>query len=277
MSLESYTDLNIPQREAVLHRDSPLLVIAGAGSGKTRTLTYRVYDLIKVSRHHPSRLFVTTFTNKAADEMRERLSTMLGERRSQQLRIGTFHSLCRTILMDLLEYKTKGVFHSPRLLMGGGRYFKSLIWFNRAGLNGKSETKSALLQIEKWKGLGLRVEDIMSMKPKPPFYADYYKVYEEAKLADNYIDFNDMLFKTYWLLSDPENKSFLESVRCKINHILVDEGQDLNKIQFMLVDLLAGTNPNIILVLDDWQQIYGFRGASVDYIKQFISRHSPRS
>ena len=263
-------NLNPSQVKAVLHGDSPLAVIAGAGSGKTRVITHRVAHLIQRGIL-PSRLFVTTFTNRAADEMKERLVPMIGESRSQRLRIGTFHSLCRTILIDLLKKQSVHRFENPRLFKSGTRFFVMQGVFKRADLNEK-QTKLALKEISFWKNDGLTVEEV---KAKRLPFSDYYEVYENHVHTENLMDFDDMLFRTYFELIKPKNKDFLESVQQRIDHILVDEGQDLNRIQFMLTSLLSGTKRNVTLVGDDYQVLYGFRGASVHHFLQFLKDFNP--
>lgn len=221
-------------------------------SGKTKTLTHRVAHLIK---HHgilPSRLFVTTFTNKAADEMQDRLLPMIGDRRADSLRIGTFHSLCRRILLEVLEKSAPDVFVTPKLLMGGGRFFKSMMWFKSAGMDGK-ETKAALHQIGWWKNEGVTVEQALAMRGADQYYAKFYEVYQKQIVDADMIDFDDMLFRTYYELVKPKNEKFLARLQNRIEHILVDEGQDLNNIQFMLTRLFADKHKQVTLVADDWQ------------------------
>lgn len=261
--------LNKAQIQAVLHGDSPLLVIAGAGSGKTRVVTHRVAHLIQRG-FSPSRLFVTTFTNKAAEEMKERLVPMIGERRSERLRIGTFHSLCRKILIDLMKEEVRR-FENPRLFKGGTRFFVMKGAFKKAGLDDK-RTKFALEKISYWKNDGRTIEEAAK---EDSFYAQYYALYQEHLIDNNLIDFDDMLFRTYYELIKPKNRDFLEGVVRRIDHIIVDEGQDLNRIQFMLTKLLAGEKKNVTLVADDWQVLYSFRGAAVQHIHQFIADFKP--
>lgn len=243
-------------------------------SGKTKTLTNRVAHLIK---HHgilPSRLFVTTFTNKAADEMQDRLLPMIGDRKADSLRIGTSHSLCRKILLDVLDQGSRDVFVTPRLLMGGGRFFKSMMWFASAGLD-KKETKAALHQIGCWKNEGVTVEQALELKGFEAYYAKFYEVYQKDIVENDFIDFDDMLFRTYYELIKPKNERFLDRLQNRIEHVLVDEGQDLNKIQFMLTKLLSHKHKQVTLVADDCQLIYSFRGASVDYLHDFIDWFQP--
>ena len=158
--------LNEQQRKAVTWGDSPLMVIAGAGSGKTRVLTYRVAHLLKRGCL-PSKMMVTTFTNKAAEEMRERLEPLIGETKADRLKIGTFHSLSYRILRDLLE--SSGKYEIPRLMMGGGRWMTMVKIVNTYSYGDKKfprnrfatkDIKGILNKISYWKNEGLRVQDI---------------------------------------------------------------------------------------------------------------------
>lgn len=296
--------LNKQQHKAVTYGDKPILVIAGAGSGKTRVLTYRVAHLLERG-YRPSRLMVTTFTKAASEEMIERLEPLIGETKADRIRIGTFHSICLRIFKDLLDYVDVDEDKRPRLLMGGGQ------WMTMVGIIGKykwgkdpkqtrfatRDIKALLSKISYWKNEGLRVKDIKKkiegMKDgngdklqitdsnpdnnphwKYSLYYTYYlayKAYQKELKSNCKIDFDDMLFKTYYMLNrkKPKYQKFLANLRRKIEHLLVDEAQDLNKIQFMLVNTLAGDNRRITLVGDDYQVLYGFRGARVKEIINF--------
>lgn len=289
--------LNAQQKKAVTWGDSPLMVIAGAGSGKTRVLTYRVAHLLKRGCL-PSKMMVTTFTNKAAEEMRERLEPLIGETKADRLKIGTFHSLSYRILRDLLE--SSGKYEIPRLMMGGGRWMTMVKIVNNYSYGDKrfpqnrfatKDIKGILNKISYWKNEGLRVQDIEKVvnEEKIPLYENggpkgnnpnwgftaygtylqAYKDYEKEMKEQGKIDFDDMLFKCYWELEKPKNKKFLDRLRKKTHHILVDEAQDLNKIQFLLVKIIAGDNQRITMVGDDYQVLYGFRGARVTEIIEF--------
>lgn len=261
-----FSGLNKSQLESVIFDGGPLMIVAGAGSGKTKTLTNRVAHLVRNRGHSAQSLFVTTFTSKAADEMKERLVPLIGEQKSERLRIGTFHSLCRTILMKVLEKNSDDVFITPSLVFGGARFFKLRPVFSIAGLDPK-KTIIALEKISWFKNHGLTVDDVRKSPEK--FFADYYDAYEIFMRENDHIDFDDMLFRCWVELSKPENAMILESIRRKIDHFLVDESQDLNRIQFLLIRLLAGDNKNITVVGDDWQNIYSFRGAGLNHLQEF--------
>ena len=272
------SQLNKQQRKAVIFKDDALMVNAAAGSGKTRVLTYRIAYLLKRG-YRPSRIMATTFTTKAAEEMRERLEPIVGETKADRLRIGTFHSLSLRILKDLSEHN--GKYEHPRTLMPGARFMTMLGIINRYKYGKQPwehrfSTKDIigiLNQISYWKNEGLRVKDVeeqlkkekiklvnekTEIEPEWSFtlegtWLQAYKDYEEENKKSNRIDFDDMLLKTFHRLQFKKNKKFLDRLRNKIDHILVDESQDLNKIQFLLVKLFAGKNRRITMVGDDYQ------------------------
>lgn len=292
---------NPQQKEAVLYGDNALLVIAGAGSGKTRVLTYRVAHLLERG-YLPSKLMVTTFTNKAAEEMRERLEPLIGANKADRLNIGTSHSIFYRILRDLYEWS--GKYEVPKLIMGGGRWMTMVKIINRYKYsNGKydegnrfctRDIKTVLNNISRYKNEGTTVAELEAHleKQKIPmtcsdpaknprwtyteqatyFYA--YRDYEKELKESNRLDFDDMLFKTYVELNKEKNKAFLDKIRRKYQHILVDEAQDLNPIQYMLLRLIAGDNRRITLVGDDYQAIYKFRGVDVGEIINFPKEYN---
>ncbi len=265
--------LNKPQLQAVKHGDTPLMVSAGPGAGKTRVLTHRVAYLIKKCGHLPSRLFVSTFTNAAAEEMSERLSKMIGQHSVDRLRIGTFHSLCRRILFDCLE-ETDDNFEAPTLLRGGGRFFtmQGLIRSNK--LEG-IHAKEALKLIGLWKNRGVRVKDLLAKSGTyVPVAVRAYQLYQEHLYEANAYDFDDMLFRTYWVLQKKRSKKFLEKLRSRIDHILLDEAQDTAPIQYMIMRLLSEGKRHVTVVGDDWQAIFGFRGADVESVFGFVKEYS---
>ena len=285
--------LNQTQKEAVTFKIYPLMVIAGAGSGKTLVLTYRVAYLIREGIK-PSQLFITTFTVKAADEMLERLKSLIGERQTDRLNIGTFHSLCFRIYKDILDSKDDG-YGYPRIIKGGSRFMTMVSIINNYKINSDNnkfstkDVKYLLSKISYFKNNGITVEDLddqtshlftvshegTGLEKYSSELTEYlaYRDYEQKLNERNMIDFDDMLLKTYVLLSKSENKEILKSIRNKISHILVDEAQDLNVIQHMLLDILSGKNKGLTLVLDDWQSIYKFRNVQIQSIFDFISKY----
>jgi len=284
--------LNKQQRKAVTFGDKPLMVIAGAGSGKTSVLTHRVAHLLERG-YLPSKLMVTTFTKKASEEMIERLEPLIGETKADRLKIGTFHSLCFRFWKDLRE--SNGRHTHPKLIMGGGRWMTMVKIINKYAYNkydnrfATKDIKLLLNKISYWKNECKRVRDLekhvkefnIEMYDSDPktnshwkftregTYIQAYKDYQKAIRSQKRVDFDDMLFRTYFELKNPKNKKFLGRLRKRIHHILVDEAQDLNKVQFLLVKLLAGKNLRITMVGDDYQVLYGFRGAKVTEIIEF--------
>ena len=269
--------LNDSQREAVLYNGkSSLMVIAGAGAGKTKMLTSKIAYIIK-NGSIPSRIFVTTFTKKASEEMDDRLQLLIGNK-TDRLKLGTSHSLFLRIYKDLRESQQKH--DHPKLIMGGGRWMTMVKiinehQFDKGGYNNRFVTKDIkglLSKISYWKNEGKRVKDLIdhvkehgiqlidSDPDKNPnwkytqmgTYIQAYKDYQKALNSQKRIDFDDFLIKTYYELSKKKNLKFLERLKKKTEHIFIDEAQDLNKIQFMLFDLISN-GKNMTIVLDDYQ------------------------
>ena len=259
--------LNAPQREAVLHTEGPLLVLAGAGSGKTRVLTYRIAHLMEKGVA-PWHILAITFTNKAAREMLERVRTLAGEA-AEDAWISTFHSCCARILrrdIEKLGYKRQFAIYDDedkmtvikgickQLQLGEKEYppkaLRSVI----------SDAKNRMLSPGDW--LREAGDDFRNRK-----YFEVYREYEQALKANNALDFDDLIIKTLELLA--ENPPVLDYYRDKFRYILVDEYQDTNLAQYELVRLLTGERHNLCVVGDDDQSIYGWRGADIRNILEF--------
>ena len=259
--------LNPPQKEAVLHTEGPLLVLAGAGSGKTRVLTYRIAHLIE-NGVMPWHILAITFTNKAAREMLERVRKLAGEA-AEDCWISTFHSCCARILrrdIEKLGYKRQFAIYDEDDKMS---VIKSLC--KEKALSEKefppklirsaiSDAKNKMLSPEDW----LR-EEGNSARTRAIF--EVYQGYEHTLKANNALDFDDLILKTLELLA--ENPPVLEYYRDKFRYILVDEYQDTNLAQYELVRLLTGERHNLCVVGDDDQSIYGWRGADIRNILEF--------
>jgi len=259
--------LNEPQAEAVAHGDGPILVLAGAGSGKTRVLTHRVAQLILEQGAPSSRILAVTFTNKAAQEMRERLHALLGTA-GENLWITTFHSAGLRILRhnaSRLSYTnqfviyddqdTKGVLKQvlKDLNINDDRY--PLDTFSRAIDKFKN---NYILPAE----AGQRASSI-----ETDLQAQVYDRYQKVLLEANAMDFGDLLVNAVRVLREfPE---VLDYYRRTLHYILVDEFQDTNKVQYMFIRLLAEPRRNLFVVGDDDQSIYGFRGATISNILEF--------
>ena len=260
--------LNDSQLEAVTFFEGQLLILAGAGSGKTRVLTNRIAYLIGEKGVDPWNILAITFTNKAAGEMRERVDRMVLSG-ADAVWVATFHSTCARILrryIDCIGYKTSFTIYDTddqKTLMK--EVCKKLdintkILKERTLLNMISHAKDELVSPEEFARAG--AGDYMSEKA-----ARVYSEYQSMLKANNALDFDDLIFKTIEVFrAEPE---ILEQYRRRFRFIMVDEYQDTNTAQFELVRLLAGENGNLCVVGDDDQSIYGFRGANIQNILSF--------
>lgn len=270
----SYLDqLNPPQKEAVLHQDGPLLVIAGAGAGKTRTITYRILHLIE-SGIKPENILAITFTNKAAREMRERVKKLLDGRVKLEPMITTFHSLGVYILRH----------HSDRL--GLSSHFSILdrdesISKIKEAMRAMSldekrfEPRKILNAISRQKGDNINQQKFQSSNSNNPFakvISQVWTKYEELLRANKALDFDDLLQKTVELLQ--KNPDVLANYQERFRHIHVDEYQDTNVIQYELTNLLAQKYQNLCVVGDMDQSIYGWRGADFTNLLHFEKDYS---
>ncbi len=263
--------LNDEQLKAVLHEDGPLLILAGAGSGKTRVITLRAVHLLKTGKAMPYNILGVTFTNKAAREMKERIKRALangsGNVSGGEPEFSTFHSFCLKLLRrhaDLIGYERSFVvFDEDDSSKTVAKIIKSL------NLNEKIITPSkAKYFIEKNKNSFINAEGSFSTvraweKDYPVIYSEYSKRLKE----NNAMDFNDLLFNAVKLFQD--NPQVLEKYSNLYKYIMVDEFQDTNYIQDKLIKILAGKHKNICVVGDDDQSIYSFRGATIDNILSF--------
>ncbi|MEA2592443.1 MAG: ATP-dependent helicase UvrD/PcrA, partial [Actinomycetota bacterium] len=259
-------DLNPAQREAATHHDGPLLVVAGAGSGKTAVLTRRVAHLIREHGVPPYSILAITFTNKAAGQMRDRIEALIGPV-AKTMWIGTFHSMCARLLRKeapRLGYRSSFTIYdsadSQRLiahilkeatLPGASRLKPSQV------LHAISRVKDEMLGPEV-----LEASPNWERKAMAPVYREYQRLLKEA----NAMDFDDLIGCTVQVLRDPEVN---EAYRARWSHLLVDEFQDTNAAQFELVRLLKAPDGNICVVGDMDQSIYAFRGADYRNLMRF--------
>jgi DNA helicase-2/ATP-dependent DNA helicase PcrA len=268
---ELLAGLNPPQREAVTYGDGPLLILAGAGSGKTRVLTHRIAYLVRTERVRASEILAITFTNKAAQEMRERVELLLG-RRTRAMWVMTFHSACARMLRA----------EAPRL-----GYSKSFTIYDQAdsrrqikrvlddlGVDPKRYTPAAIgAQISDAKNK-LRDADAYRQMVGSFFeqtVADVYDLYEREMHRANAMDFDDLLVRAVNVLElFPEVR---ERYANTFRHVLVDEYQDTNHAQYRWLQLLAGEHRNLAVVGDDDQSVYSFRGADIQNILGFQDDH----
>lgn len=264
---ELINGLNDKQKEAVLATDGPCLVIAGAGSGKTKVLTHKIaYDI--ESGIKPWNILAITFTNKAANEMKERIEKLIGDA-AKDLWMGTFHSICVRILrryIDRIGYKTDFViFDTSDQKTLIKECLKTLkvddkIFTDRGVLSEISNGKNEMLEP---KAYGVKYAGNFRKKT----IAEIYELYQRRLRENNAIDFDDIINFTIKILS--ENPDVLDYYTEKFKYILVDEYQDTNKAQFTLVSLLASKYGNVTAVGDNDQGIYSFRGADISNILNF--------
>ena len=264
---ELINGLNDKQKEAVLATDGPCLVIAGAGSGKTKVLTHKIaYDI--ESGIKPWNILAITFTNKAANEMKERREKLIGDA-AKDLWMGTFHSICVRILrryIDRIGYKTDFViFDTSDQKTLIKECLKTLkvddkIFTDRGVLSEISNGKNEMLEP---KAYGVKYAGDFRKKT----IAEIYELYQRRLRENNAIDFDDIINFTIKILS--ENPDVLDYYTEKFKYILVDEYQDTNKAQFTLVSLLASKYGNVTAVGDNDQGIYSFRGADISNILNF--------
>ena len=263
--------LNEPQREAVLCTEGPLLVLAGAGSGKTRVLTHRIAHLVVDLGVAPWQIMAITFTNKAAVEMRERLGQLMGGY-VRGMWVSTFHSMCVRILRSDCER----LGFAPGFTIYDDSDSKSLVKRIMAELNidPKRYPESMVRnRISKAKN-ELVTPEVFEDRYKDPtaqVVGRIYKVLQERLRALNAFDFDDLLLYTYLLLKN--HKEVLEVYQDRFRYLLVDEYQDTNHMQYLLTSLLAGGHENICVVGDDDQSIYRFRGATIENILNFEKQY----
>lgn len=263
-----YDTLNKEQREAVYHTEGPLLILAGAGSGKTRVLTHRIAYLIDEKGVNPWNILAITFTNKAAGEMRERVDQIVGFG-SESIWVSTFHSTCVRILrrhIDLLGYDTSFTIYDAddqkTLMKDVCKYLQidTKVYKERNLLAAISSAKDELITPEEYELNA--AGDFGKQK-----IAKVYKEYEKQLRANNALDFDDLLVKTVQLFqTQPEVLDYYQE---RFRYIMVDEYQDTNTAQFKLISLLASKYGNLCVVGDDDQSIYRFRGADIENILSF--------
>ncbi|MBV4428573.1 DNA helicase PcrA [Clostridium tyrobutyricum] len=260
--------LNKEQYEAVTTIEGPLLILAGAGSGKTRVLTYRIAHMIQDLNVYPSKILAITFTNKAAGEMKDRVKALVGNE-ADNMWISTFHSSCVRILrreIDKLGYnKNFAIYDSYDQKVLIKQCMEELdidekYITGRELINKISSQKDNLISAERYKReneSNLRLNKV----------ADVYMLYQKKLKNNNALDFDDLIYKTVQLFK--ENSDVLEFYQRKFQYIMIDEYQDTNKSQYELVELLAKSHKNICVVGDDDQCIYEWRGADIRNILDF--------
>ena len=265
--------LNEPQKEAVLHRDGPIMIVAGAGSGKTKVLTTRIAHLM-ANGVDAFNILALTFTNKAAAEMKERVERILGNNEARNLYIGTFHSVFARILRaeaDKLGYPrnftiydtddAKSVVKTVVNELGlDDKQYKPNVVYNRI-----SAAKNGLITAAEYiNDYALQQEDVRANRP---MLGQIFDAYCKRCFKNGAMDFDDLLLKFYLLLSThPES---LSKYQRKFKYIMIDEYQDTNPAQYQIIKLLGAMHENVAVVGDDAQSIYSFRGATIENILQF--------
>jgi superfamily I DNA/RNA helicase len=265
------TRLNPKQREAVEHSEGPLLILAGAGSGKTRVITMRTAYLIYTGVRAGSVLAVT-FTNKAAREMRERVHSMVKGKNGTPV-VSTFHSLCLKILRreieDLGYRKDFTIYDTSEQVSLLRNILSDIKFYDRS-----FKAESILERISRTKNKFAPSEPVSSDDPVEEVSAMLYPRYHEALKSLNALDFDDLLLLTLKLFR--EHPVILEKYRERFRYIMVDEYQDTNRVQYDFIKLLAGERRNLCVVGDDDQSIYGWRGADLGNILDF-AKDFPRT
>lgn len=268
---EYLSGLNAEQRLAVETLDGPLLVLAGAGTGKTRVLTTRLAHILNTHRAFPSQILAVTFTNKAAQEMKERVSAIGGGQSVEGWWLGTFHALAARMLRR----------HAERVGLGSNftildpddqaRLLKPLM--EERGIDIKKWPPKVVMSfIERWKDRALGPGQVEAQEVREVAdgkLPDLYRAYQARLKEVNACDFGDLLLHVISILRDPANASILEDYHRRFRYILVDEYQDTNVAQYLWLRLLAQGTGNICCVGDDDQSIYGWRGAEVGNILRF--------
>jgi DNA helicase-2/ATP-dependent DNA helicase PcrA len=266
-------DLNEAQLNAVIKTDGPSMVIAGAGSGKTRVLTYKIVHLVN-NNVDPFEILALTFTNKAAREMKLRISSMIGESESKNIWMGTFHSVFAKILRFeahkigfTSDFTIYDVQDSERLISSiiKEKNLDKDIYRTKSIRNRISSLKNNFITVTGYFSNTELVEsDKLSRKPET---GNIYKEYNERLVKSNSMDFDDLLMKTNELLNN--HPEVLAKYQEKFKYILVDEYQDTNNSQYLIVKSLSDKYQNICVVGDDAQSIYSFRGANINNIINF--------
>jgi DNA helicase-2/ATP-dependent DNA helicase PcrA len=260
--------LNPSQREAVLHGAGPLLIFAGAGSGKTRVLTHRIAYLIGRRGVRPRNILAVTFTNKAANEMRERLSALLGAPATKEMWVGTFHAICARLLRERGE--AIGVVRDFVVYDDGDQLTLIKECLHQLNLDDRQYAPRAVLSLISRAKEKLIAPDTFSRHFSGMFenvVAKIYTLYQEKLKLNRALDFDDLIFWAVRLLQEREDVR--DHYQGRFRYVLVDEYQDVNHAQYKLTALLSAGSRNLCVVGDDDQSVYGWRGADVQIILAF--------
>lgn len=258
----AFESLNHAQREAVAAQDGPVMILAGAGTGKTRTVTCRIAHMLE-RKIPPSEILAVTFTNKAAAEMKERISGMVSKKAAREMTVCTFHSLCVRLLrggIHKLGYKPNFSITAYSDQVG---IMKQLI-VRKGGTDEKIKAETVLTEISKAKNKGLDLSDLQD-----DFFAQLAIAYQNELRAQNAVDFDDLLLLAEQVLR--EHQDIRNQFRNIYTRVTVDEFQDTNSLQMRLLQQLVGPPHHVCVVGDDDQSIYGWRGADTANILEFES------
>lgn len=255
--------MNEAQKAAVMHQKGPMIVLAGPGSGKTTVITKRTRYLIEECGVNPSNILVITFTKAAASEMRERFEALMGNKRNG-VSFGTFHAVFFTILRHAYGYRYEHIVteeHKRQMI-------QEVLFEEQVDMAEEAEFVSAILnEISLVKGEMIPLENYYSGQCSNEVFQDIYRGYEKKLRANRKIDFDDMLVFTYELLK--ERKDIRKMWQQRFQYILIDEFQDINLVQYRIMQMLAAPENNLFIVGDDDQSIYRFRGAKPDIMLGF--------
>ena len=260
----SIDKLNENQLKAVNHLDGPCMVLAGPGSGKTRVITYRIANMVVNKNIKPTSILAISFTKASSIEMKNRALSLSNDFRMNKVTYGTFHSVLFRILRYFENYNIESILDEKTKRIGLKNILKGL---NIENADDDETIGQVINEISYVKNELMDKRDFKSEVLTNDEFIKVYNFYEEYKQQMNKIDFDDMLIKTYELLKN--NKAALDRVRSVYRYILVDEFQDINKVQFEALKLIANPSNNIFVVGDEDQSIYGFRGSRPDFLLEF--------
>ncbi len=261
--------LNSVQREAAMYLDGPLLVLAGAGSGKTRVITHKIAYLVEECGYAARNIAAITFTNKAANEMRERVGYLLQGKNAKGLTVSTFHSLG----MNILRAEAKLLGYKPQFsILDSSDTFKIIGELTNSG--DKQELRDIQTQLSNWKSAFISPEQavVLADSAETEAYAKIYKRYQETLRAYQAVDFDDLIHLPVVLFN--EHPEALAKWQQKLRYLLIDEYQDTNDCQYQLTRLLAGKRAAFTAVGDDDQAIYAWRGASIENLHNLRTDYS---
>ena len=257
-----HSQLSKAQKEAVMHKDGPMMVLAGPGSGKTLVITKRIQYLISRYQIPPQRILVITFTRAAANEMKERFWRLAGE--TLPVSFGTFHSVFFTILKYAYHYSADNILPEHKKY----DFIREIITDHELEIDDEADFMRQIIQeISLVKGQMIPLAYYHSGCCGDEVFKEIYRAYEEKLHENRWIDFDDILVYTYELLKERED--IRKACQQKFPYILIDEFQDINKIQYEIVKMLAGETKNLFIVGDDDQSIYKFRGARPELMLNF--------